>query len=109
MVAHPPTFSEATRRYCQSFSRSPDSDPFSSHAHSLSANDRVIVSRQDGSGWAVAMGTVTAVSAGGQMEVLLDKPVPEAAALYRIDKWSGTSGATATCNLADLCASDSEK
>lgn len=56
------------------------------------------------------MGTVTAVASGPEVRLLLDKAVPcEVTTLYRVDQVSGPSAAMAYCNLADLCASDSEK
>lgn len=111
MQAHTPIFSQNTGRYFQSFSKSPHCPSISTLGTlSLSANDQVIVSHQDGSGWAVAMGTITNVSEGPNVQVLLDKAVPTSStSLYRIDQMSGPSLSMASSNLADLCASDSEK
>ena len=56
------------------------------------------------------MGTITDVSEGPNVQVLLDKSVPTSStSVYRIDQMSGPSLSMASCNLADLCASDSEK
>ena len=63
-------------RYSQRFSKCDDHThkPHSSHphTHTLTPHERVAVSRQDGSAWAVAMGTVTAAMGDG-MELHLDK------------------------------------
>ena len=46
--------------------------PTHSPHHIISPHERVIVSRQDGSAWAVAMGTVTKTT-NKEIELLLDK------------------------------------
>ena len=110
MIAYPPTFSESTARYLQRFTKQPGCAVASSSVLSLSANDRVIISRQDGNAWALAMGVITGIVQGPEVEVSLDKGVPSLAdVLYRIDGVSGYSGGIAYSNLADLCASDSER
>lgn len=78
---------------------------------SLCSNDRVVISAQDGSGWAIAMGTVTEVLPGEGVGVTLDKAVPFKAdgVLYRIDRMSGSGGGIAYSNLADMCTSDGER
>lgn len=106
MLAGTPSLNSG--RSVQSFARSPHSAVPSGSL--LATNDRVVISRQDGSGWAISMGTITDVLPGPQVRVVLDKPVPhEEDVLYRIDQVSGYSGGAAYCNLADLCTSDSEK
>lgn len=106
MLAGTPSLNSG--RSVQSFARSPHSAVPSGSL--LATNDRVVISRQDGSGWAISMGTITDVLPGPQVRVVLDKPVPHKEdVLYRIDQVSGYSGGAAYCNLADLCTSDSEK
>ena len=110
MFAHPPTFSKSTDRYLQMFTKQPGCCSSGDLLVSLSTNDRVIISRQDGSAWALAMGVITKVVSGPEVEVSLDKGVScQADVVYRIDEVSGYSGGIAFGNLADLCASDSEK
>lgn len=110
MLAQQPTFFKNTGRYHQSFTKKLDTLLLSSGGEvSLSSNDRVVISAQDGSCWAIAMGTVTKVMPGS-VRVTLDKAVPfEAGVLYRIDQMAGSGGGIAYSNLADLCTSDSER
>lgn len=42
------------------------------HGSPLSVHDRVVVSRQDGSGWAIAIGTVSKATSG-HVQLSLDK------------------------------------
>ena len=111
MLAQPPTFFKNTGRYHQSFIKQLDTLPLSSGREvSLSSNDRVVISAQDGSCWAIAMGTVTNVLTGEGVRVALDKAVPfDAGVLYRIDQMAGSGGGIAYSNLADICTSDSER
>lgn len=109
MLAQPPTFTKSTGRYLQSFTKKPGLE-VSSSVLSISTNDRVVISRQDGTGWAIAMGMVTVVLPGPGVVVLLDKAVPWGShVLYTVDQVSGHSGGMANHNLADLCASGSER
>ena len=76
----------------------------------MSINDAVVISRQDGTGWAVAMGTITKPLSNGEIEVLVDKTVPsDNGTLYRIDAAPSHRGGAMAGNLADLCTSDSER
>lgn len=111
MLAQPPTFTKSTGRYLQSFTKKPSLAEVSSSVLSISTNDRVVISRQNGTGWAIAMGTVTVVLPDPPgVVVLLDKAVPwESHVLYTVDQVSGHSGGMANHNLADLCASGSER
>ena len=100
----------------QSFSKSqPTSDGATATTDTLlTAHDRVVISRQDGSSWAVAMGTILslACSSSGTIEVriLLDKAVPyDSSVLYRIDQPPGFSRSSVPRTLTELCASDSER
>ena len=100
----------------QSFSKSqPTSDGAAATTDTLlTAHDRVVISRQDGSSWAVAMGTILslACSSSGTVEVriLLDKTVPcDSSVLYRIDQPPSFSRGSVPRTLAELCASDSER
>ena len=78
MLAHPPVRDPASssNRHLQKFTRQPSSPHSSSsplsHPHTLTLNERVVVSRQDGTSWAVAMGIVT-VATGSDVELSLDK------------------------------------
>ena len=65
-----------TNRHWQKFIRRchHTSTPAHPHTHTLSLKKRVIVSRQDGAAWAIAMGTV-AMTNEGEVELLLDKYV----------------------------------
>ena len=77
----------------------------------MGANERVFVSRQDGSSWAVAVGSIKNVKSGPVVCLSLNHPVPhESGAVYRIDCSSGYStGAAMAGNLADFCMSDTER
>ena len=44
----------------------------SGHGPPLSVHDRVVVSKQDGSGWAIAIGTISKATSG-QVQLSLDK------------------------------------
>ena len=77
MVAcQPEQKAEHTNRHSQKFIRHchHTSTPAHPHTHTLSLNERIIVSRQDGAAWAIAMGTV-AMTNEGEVELLLDKYV----------------------------------
>jgi len=77
---------------------------------SLCAGDRVTISRQDGSGWAVAVGCIAAVLPGPVVKVTLDKAVScNKNILYRIDRAPGFASGMSYYNMADLCLSDSER
>ena len=110
MLAQPPTFTKSTGRYLQSFTKKPGLAEVSCSVLSISTNDRVVISRQDRTGWAIAIGTVTEVFPGPGVVVLLDKAVVcDCHVLYTVDQVSGHSGGMANHNLADLCASGSER
>lgn len=113
MLAQHPSFSKSTGRYVQSFTKKPDGasgeKSFSSETV-ISTNERVVISAQDGTGWAIAMGRVTDVLPGLGVTVALDKAVSCAAGvLYRIDQLAGQSGGIAYSNLAEICAPDSDR
>ena len=74
----------------------------------LTINDRVVISRQDGRGWALTKGTITRPICDGEIEVLVDKAVP-AGSLYRIDAAPSYGGGVMAGTLADFCTSDSER
>lgn len=101
----------------QSFSKSqPTSDRAAATVDTLlTAHDRVVVSRQDGSSWAIAIGTILSLvcnNSSGTIEVriLLDKAVScDSSVLYRIDQPPGFSRGSVPRTLAELCASDSER
>jgi hypothetical protein len=100
----------------QSFSKSPPtSDGAAATVDTLlTVHDRVVVSRQDGSSWAVAMGTILSLTCNSsgivEVRVLLDKAVPsDVNMLYRIDQPPSFSRASVPRTLAELCASDSER
>lgn len=108
MVAHPPTLS--SDRYLQRFRKQACFAGSDNSLLSLCRNDRVVISHQDGSAWALAMGVITKILPGPEVEVLLDKAVScHAGVVYRIDEVSGYSGGIALSNMADLCASDGER
>lgn len=112
MIARPSTFSKTRGKHVQTFVKRQGSTLSSERA--LVTNEQVIISHQDGSGWAVAMGTITNISASvSEVEVtMIDKPVPasDGDVLYRIDQSPGYSGGGAMAsNLADFCSSDSEQ
>ena len=110
MLACPPTFIRNTGRYLQSFVKKPNATASSGSKASLSANERVAISVQDGTGWAVAVGVVTEVLPGNGLKVVLDKVVPSGAELlYRIDQVVRHNASIAYSNLADLCTSDGER
>ena len=81
----------------------------------LTMHDRVVISSQDGSSWAIAIGTILSLtcSAGGsgvEVCVLADKAVPtDLGVLYRIDMAPGFSRGLVPSTLADWIASDSER
>ena len=81
----------------------------------FTVHDRVVVSHNDGSSWAVAIGTIltlTYSSSSGDVEVcvLIDKPLPtDSTVLYRIDQAPGYSRGSVPSTLADFCVSDSER
>lgn len=112
MLAHPSAYSSQTGRYTQSFTKTPGSLVSPSMQLTLGANERVFVSRQDGTGWAVAVGTISRVEPGAGLRVCLtlDKAVPhDGDVVYRIDRVSGYSGGAMAGNLAEFCVSDSER
>ena len=43
------------------------------HGLPLSVHERVVVSRQDGTGWAIAIGTVSKATSSGEVQLSLDK------------------------------------
>ena len=95
----------------QTFRKTPDS----AHCHTPSKaalaftkNERVIVSLQDGSGWAVAMGTVAIAMQDGVIRLSLDKAV-SCDQVCRIDHAPSFSGGLMMNNLTQLCGSDSER
>ena len=67
-----------SNRHLQKFIRHCNHTPTPSHphthTHTLPLNERIVVSRQDGSAWAIAMGTVT-MATDTEVELLLDKYV----------------------------------
>ena len=108
LTALPVDSSSPLKRHTQTFTQTPPS-PHSSDSL-LSVNDGVVISRQDGTGWAVAMGTITKPLSDGEIEVLVDKTVPsDNATLYRIDAAPSHRGGAMAGNLADFCTSDSER
>ena len=108
LAALPVDSSSPLKRHTQTFIQTPPS-PHSSDSL-LSVNDGVVISRQDGTGWAVAMGTITKPVSDGEIEVLVDKTVPsDSASLYRIDAAPSHRGGAMAGNLADFCTSDSER
>ncbi len=110
MIAHPPTYSKQTERYSQTFTRGASSVSDQNSIISLSANDRIIISCQDGSAWAIAMGSIESVMPGPEVRVTLDRSVQYTGKMmYRIDKVPGYSGGILYGNLAELCASDTER
>ncbi len=81
----------------------------SQHSESqLSKNDRVVISKLDGRGWAITLGIIIKPMCDGEVEVLVDKAVPTAP-LYRIDAAPSYGGGTMAGILADFCTSDSER
>lgn len=111
MVAHPPSYFSQTGRCCQSFTKPPESLVSPSVSLLLGANERVSVSHQDGSSWAIAMGTVEKVDSGPKVWLTLDKAVPHDGDVvyYRIDRVCGYSGGVVAGYLAEFCVSDSER
>ena len=69
------------------------------------------MSHQDGSKWALAMGTVMSVEAGLEVRLDLDKPVSHTeGVVYRIDQTPSRVGGSAMATaLAEFCISDSER
>ena len=74
----------------------------------LCTNDRVVISKLDGSRWAITMGVILKPMCNGEVEVLVDKAVPSGP-LYRIDAAPSFGGGIAAGILADFCTSDSER
>ena len=112
MQARLPILSKSTGRYSQSFTKVPGSSPSCGHTLPLmlDTNERVFVSHQDGSGWALAMGTVLRVGEGPEVRLDLDKAVSyTGGVVYRIDRAPGYSGGAVAASLTDLCISDSER
>ena len=73
MVACPPVQkSEHTNHHLQKFIKHRRHTSTSSPHHTLTLNERIVVSRQDGTAWAVAMGTVT-IATENEVELLIDK------------------------------------
>lgn len=79
MLALPPVKESgaSSNRYLQKFTRhqpspSHSSPSPSSHPHTLTLNERIVVSRQDGTSWAIAMGMVTMITTN-EVELSLDK------------------------------------
>lgn len=110
MLAMPATYSKLHDKHVQTFAKQQGFTLSSDRV--LLSNEQVIISHQDGSGWAVAMGTITniSVSAGEVQVMMIDKPVPASDyLLYRIDKAPGYIGGAMASNLADFCSSDSER
>lgn len=116
-ASSPDSSSGGGGKVIQSFSKSPPtSDQAAATVHTLlTAHDRVVVSRQDGSSWAVAMGTVLSLicnnSSGTiKVRILLDKALPSDSSVpYRIDQPPGFNRGSVPRTLAELCASDSER
>ena len=110
MLARPAVTSKLHGKVVQTFVKQQRSTLPSERT--LSTNEQVIVSHQDGSGWAIAMGTITNISVlTGEVELtMIDRPVPAGVhVLYRIDQAPGYSGGAMASNLAQFCSSDSER
>ena len=70
MVAcQPQQKAEHTNRHSQKFISRCHHTSTPAHPHTLSLNERTIVSQQDGAAWAIAMGTV-AMTNEGEVELL---------------------------------------
>ncbi len=111
MHAHMPTLSKSTGRYRQSFTKAPcSSSAYHSGRLTLDCNERVFVSHQDGSKWAIAVGTVLSVEAGPEVRLDLDNAVSHTDAIaYRIDQAPSYAGTAMASSLAEFCLSDSER
>lgn len=110
MQACLPSYSKYMGKYFQSFIKKNGAVATSNTLPSLSVNERAVVSIQDGSGWAIAVGAVICVQPGPKVEMALDKAVPTTEnTLYRIDKAPGYSGKLMAGNLADFCSSEAER
>ena len=74
MRAHSPQQRHSTNRYLQKFTRvvAHLHSSSNSHPHTFTLNERVVVSRQDGSAWAIAMGMVT-MATDTEVELSLDR------------------------------------
>ena len=76
MLPHQPVreSGSSSNRYLQKFTRESSSSSSSSSPlpHNLTLNERIVVSHEDGSSWAVAMGIVTTANGNG-VELSLDK------------------------------------
>ena len=70
----PMTAGNAFTHYQQRFIRSPHLTPSHPHTYTHSLNERVVVSREDGKSWAIAVGNVT-LTRESEVELLLDKLV----------------------------------
>ena len=100
-------------RFISSFSKSPTIAMATGVDTLLTNHDRAVVSHNDGSSWAVAIGTIlslTCSSGDVAVRILLDKAPPTGPDfLYRIDQAPGFSRGSVTSTLADVCVSDSER
>ena len=76
MLAHSPTPSGTMGKCSQYFTKQGASAATSTVTRLISVNDRVIVSRQDATGWALAMGTIACIMPGPEVQVILDKIGP---------------------------------
>ncbi|KAL5457050.1 hypothetical protein EMCRGX_G034285 [Ephydatia muelleri] len=74
---------------------------------SISPNERIVVSLQDGRGWAIAMGYMKTITAN-QVEVTIDRPV-EPGTVCRLDVEGRHSIGGLLTNLGRLFAADSER
>lgn len=90
------------RWWHQSFSRS-----YRGEDISIPTNERMVVSLQDGRGWAIAMGYVKSLTPT-RVEVTVDRPV-KAGAICRLDMDAGRSAGGLLTNLSRLFAADSER
>ena len=105
------------QRFIQSFSKSSSATSVSMAMAAdtmLTVHDRVVVSHQDGSSWAVAIGTILSLTCIGdgerEVRIVLDKALPsDLSFLYRIDRAPAFSRGSVSSSLAELCSSDSER
>ena len=77
MLACQPKRGHSLNRHLQKFTRRclPHTSTLSHpHTHTFSLNERIVVSKEDGKAWAIAMGTVT-MATDGEIELLQDKLV----------------------------------
>lgn len=114
MVAKSSIADKMTRgKFIQSFSKSHTNPAVFTLDTLLSVHDRVVISHQDGSSWAIAIGTITCSNNnndGVEVHVSVDKALPtHSNLLYRIDQAPSFSRGSVPSTLADLCASDSER